>query len=56
MSHTLSTPLDCTALDQYGKTMNNGILGYGAKVTASEIHLTNLKDTTNPFAPVEACV
>jgi len=52
MSHTLSSTLDFVALDKYGKTMNNGILGYGAKVTASEIYL---KHTTNPFTPVESC-
>lgn len=56
MSHTLSSPPDFTALGKYGKTMNNGILGHKAKVTASEIYLTNLKDTTNPFALVESCL
>lgn len=56
MSRALSSTLDFTALDKHGKTMNNGILGYGAKVTALGIYLTNPKDTANPFSPVESCV
>lgn len=50
-----SNNADFAALDKYEETMNF-ILGYGARVTASEIYLTSLKDTRNPFSPVESCV